>query len=196
MTPEQKELVQTSFEQVKPIAATAATLFYDRLFELDPRLEHLFTGDRNEQGRKLMHMIGLAVKGLNRADELESLLRNLGARHAGYGVEEHDYEAVGMALIWTLEQGLGDAFTSEVRNAWVAVYEFFAREMKAGARDAVLVTTVPTGQQATACRGADRSGWRGYFPAAANQALKKREAEMPTEDNFETSFECRGRFAQ
>ena len=63
MTPEQKDLVQTSFEKVKPIAHAAATLFYGRLFELDPNLEQLFKGDLDEQGRKLMHMIGLAVKG-------------------------------------------------------------------------------------------------------------------------------------
>ena len=65
MTPEQKDLVQTSFEKVKPIADTAAALFYGRLFNLDPKLERLFKGDLEGQGRKLIHMIGLAVKGLN-----------------------------------------------------------------------------------------------------------------------------------
>lgn len=191
MTPEQKELVQSSFEKVKPIADIAATLFYGRLFELDPKLENLFTGDLSEQGHKLMQMIGLAVKGLDRADELESLLRELGARHVGYGVEERDYETVGTALLWTLERGLGDAFTSDVRNAWMSVYEFLAREMKTGAKESLLVTAAPTEQQPSICPGGDRSGWRSYFPAA-NRASKKAETEMQADDNFEA---ITGRFA-
>ena len=54
MTPEQKTLVQNSFEQVLPIADVAAELFYGRLFELDPSLRHLFRGDMKAQGRALM----------------------------------------------------------------------------------------------------------------------------------------------
>lgn len=68
---EQKELVQGTFEKVKPIAETAATVFYKKLFELDPSLESLFKGDMKEQGRKLMTMIGMAVKGL---DDLPALV--------------------------------------------------------------------------------------------------------------------------
>ena len=89
MTGKQKRLVQASFEQVKPIADVAARLFYGCLFELDPRLEALFTGDLEEQGRKLMRMIGLAVKGLDKLDELVPTLLALGGRHASYGVVEH-----------------------------------------------------------------------------------------------------------
>ncbi len=82
----QKALVQTSFAQVRPIADAAAALFYRRLFELDPTLRPLFNGDMEEQGRKLMEMIGLAVKGLDRPDTLLPALAALGRRHAGYGV--------------------------------------------------------------------------------------------------------------
>ncbi len=113
----QKALVQTSFAQVRPIADAAAALFYRRLFELDPTLRPLFNGDMEEQGRKLMEMIGLAVKGLDRPDTLLPALAALGRRHAGYGVSERDYETVGEALIWTLEQGLGPSFTPDIREA-------------------------------------------------------------------------------
>lgn len=65
MTPHQKMLVQTSFAQVAPIAETAAALFYNRLFELDPSLRPMFTGDIAEQGRKLMQMLTVAVRGLD-----------------------------------------------------------------------------------------------------------------------------------
>ena len=138
MTPRQNELVQASFAQLTPSAETVAAMFYGRLFELNPKLERLFKGDREEQGRKLMQMIGLAVKGLNRLNELIPLLRELGRRHTNYGVAEQDYETVGMALLWTLEQGLGEAFTAEVCDAWIAVYKLIATTMQ-GARESVVV---------------------------------------------------------
>jgi len=126
----QKELVQKSFAQVRPIAETAAALFYRRLFELDPTLRPLFKGDLEEQGRKLMDMLGVAVKGLDRPEALLPALANLGRRHAGYGVKERDYETVGEALLWTLEQGLGPSFTPEVREAWATVYRLVADTMR------------------------------------------------------------------
>ena len=129
----QKELVQTSFEQVRPIADAAAALFYNRLFELDPTLRPLFKGDMKEQGRKLMDMITLAVKGLDRPEALLPALAALGRRHAGYGVKEQDYETVGEALLWTLEQGLGQGFTPEIREAWATLYRLVADTMR-GAR--------------------------------------------------------------
>jgi len=129
----QKELVQTSFAQVRRIADVAAALFYRRLFELDPTLRSLFKGDLKEQGRKLMDMLTLAVKGLDRPEALLPALAALGRRHAGYGVNEHDYETVGEALLWTLEQGLGPSFTPDVREAWEAVYGLVARAMREAA---------------------------------------------------------------
>jgi hemoglobin-like flavoprotein len=125
----QKALVQTSFAQVQPIADAAAALFYRRLFELNPALQPLFKGDMEEQGRKLMDMLGLAVKGLDRPEALLPALAALGRRHASYGVNEKDYETVGAALLWTLEQGLGPGFTPDIREAWTAVYRFVADTM-------------------------------------------------------------------
>ena len=129
----QKALVQTSFAQVRPIADAAAALFYSRLFELDPTLRPLFKGDMGEQGRKLMEMIDLAVKGLDRPEALLPALAALGRRHAGYGVNESDYETVGEALLWTLEQGLGPSFTPDVREAWAALYRLVADTMRGAA---------------------------------------------------------------
>lgn len=134
MTPEQKQLVQKSFQELQPIAASAASLFYGRLFELDPKLRFLFKGNMEEQGRKLMQMIGLAVKGLDRLDELLPAVRALGERHATYGVSDEDYETVGAALIWTLEAGLGAAFTSAMKEAWLTVYGLLAGTMKEAAQ--------------------------------------------------------------
>jgi len=143
MTGKQKRLVQASFEQLKPIADVAARLFYGCLFELDPRLEALFTGDLEEQGRKLMEMLGLAVEGLDRLHKLVPTLLALGARHAAYGVAEQDYISVRRALLWTLERGLGASFTPEVKESWITVYNLLADTMKTGARNAVLVQCSP-----------------------------------------------------
>ena len=119
------------------IAEQAAEMFYRRLFELDPSLSRLFKGDMREQGRKLMSMIGAAVKGLDDLERLVPVVRKLGARHAGYGVKDRDYATVAQALLWTLEKGLGEAFTPDVREAWVAVYGVLADTMKRAAADTV-----------------------------------------------------------
>jgi len=133
VTKEQVALVQNSFAAIAPIADDAAALFYRRLFELDPRLQAMFKGDMTEQRKKLMHMLTLAVKGLNRLEQLVPVVEDLGRRHVGYGVEDRHYETVGEALLWTLEKGLGPAFTPETKEAWVTVYGLLSTTMKAAA---------------------------------------------------------------
>lgn len=129
MEPKVIELVQSSWRSVEPIAPQAAALFYGKLFDADPTLKGLFKGDMAQQGAKLMQMIGAAVRGLNDVPALLPVLQALGARHQGYGVKSQDYEVVGAALLDTLSQGLGDAFTAEVREAWTTVYQTMASVM-------------------------------------------------------------------
>lgn len=129
MLPNQIDLIQESFKSVVPIKEVAAELFYKRLFELDPSLESLFTGDMAEQGQKLMSAMALVVGGLKNWERVEPTVKELGARHVDYGVKPHHYETVGAALLWTLEQGLGDAFTDDVKQAWTAAYQAIAATM-------------------------------------------------------------------
>src|SRR5688572_22826292 len=133
MSPIQVGLVQASWKQVVPIADQAAHLFYGRLFELDPKLRTLFKEDMGEQRRKLMAMLAAAVEGLDRPQALLPVLRELGRKHLGYGVEPRDYGTVGAALLWALEQGLGAAFTAEAREAWTETYSLVASTMQSGA---------------------------------------------------------------
>jgi hemoglobin-like flavoprotein len=135
MNTEQIMLVQASFMLVTPIADTAAGLFYQRLFELDPSLRPMFRGDMEEQGRKLMSMLKIVVNGLTRLDQLVPAVQELGKRHARYGVRDEHYDTVAAALLWTLRQGLGVAFTTEVEQAWVAAYTLLAGTMKAAAAE-------------------------------------------------------------
>ncbi len=134
LTERQIELVQSGFRQVAPIAEQAAALFYARLFETDPTTTPLFRAtDLTEQGRKLMAAIGLVVGSLRDMQRITPVLATLGAKHAGYGVRAAQYGTVGAALLWTLRQGLGEAFTPEAEDAWAAAYGAVAGAMQAGA---------------------------------------------------------------
>ena len=130
MTPEQIALVQRTFEKVRPISETAAELFYGRLFALDPSVRPLFKGDMKEQQRKLMDTLEIMAKGLSVQEVILPALKGLGKRHAGYGVKPEHYGTVGSALLWTLQQGLGEEFTPEVREAWAEAYNLMAGVMK------------------------------------------------------------------
>ena len=137
MTDLQKDLVQSTWEMVVPQAEPTAALFYARLFELDPDLKPLFAeSDMAEQGKKLMQMITIAVKGLDSLEELVPAVQALGKRHVGYGVKSEHYDTVGAALLDTLEKGLGEHFTPETKEAWTLTYTTLATVMKEAAYEA------------------------------------------------------------
>jgi hemoglobin-like flavoprotein len=130
MTPTEIELIRASWAAVEPIADTAAGLFYGRLFELDPAIERLFRrSDMAGQRKILMQTLTVVVKSLDKLDQIVPAVQALGRRHAGYGVRESHYATVGAALLWTLEQGLGDGFTADVRSAWTTAYGTLATVM-------------------------------------------------------------------
>ena len=133
MTPEQKQVVQSTWKMVVPISDKAAELFYGRLFQLDPSLKPLFKTDITEQGKKLMQMLGAAVAGLDDLNHLTPALEALGRRHVDYEVRDEHYNTVGEALLWTLAQGLGDEFTPEAKEAWSRVYVTLSTLMKEAA---------------------------------------------------------------
>ncbi len=130
MTPDQITQIQESFAKVAPISDAAAEIFYARLFEIAPEVKPYFKGDMKEQGKKLMQMITVAVKGLDNLGELVPAVQKLGERHNGYGVKAEHYDTVGEALLDTLEKGLGEAFTTETKEAWTITYTTLASVMK------------------------------------------------------------------
>lgn len=151
-----KTAIRRSWELVIPIADTAADLFYKRLFELAPHYRALFGEDLAPQKRKLIAMLKFVVKSLDWSEEswresvsededLFLVVLALGRRHAElYGVPDESYDVVGAALLWTLDYGLGEAFTIETRDAWTRVYGLLAQTMKMGkcARGEGSVTTL------------------------------------------------------
>lgn len=122
MTPTQVSLVQDSFAKVVPIADQAAVIFYDRLFEIAPQVKPLFKGDMAKQRRALMGTLGVVVNGLSNLPTVLPAASALAKKHVGYGVEAAHYSLVGAALLWTLEKGLGEAWTSDVASAWTEAY--------------------------------------------------------------------------
>jgi hemoglobin-like flavoprotein len=132
LTETQIELVQSSFQHVLPIADTAGLLLYERIFTLAPAARSLFDDDITPQARRLMAAVKIVVDGLRNLDEVAPFLVRLGARHARYGVRPEHFEVGGEALLWTLEQGLGDRFTPAVRDAWAAAWGIIAGAMLSG----------------------------------------------------------------
>lgn len=150
----QKAHIRRTFAQVARIAPTAASLFYSRLFEIAPETQALFryvpgSPGMARQGAKLMQTLGLAVASLDGMEQLIPALENLARRHVAYGVEPAHYDLVGAALLWTLEQGLGDGFTDEVREAWAALYGILAGTMLRAAYE-----TLPAAEPLAATRTA------------------------------------------
>jgi hemoglobin-like flavoprotein len=136
MTPNQIDLIRTSWAKVEPIADAAAGLFYARLFELDPSVRPLFAHtDIAKQGKIPMQTLTVVVRGLDRLETIVPAVQALGRRHAGYGVRPQDYDTVAAALLWTLEQGLGEAFDDVTREAWVTAYTMLASVMMAAAEE-------------------------------------------------------------
>jgi hemoglobin-like flavoprotein len=122
MTPDQVKLVQESFAKVAPISETAAVLFYDRLFEIAPKVKAMFPTDLTEQRRKLMATLAVVVGGLGNLESVLPAASALAKRHVSYGAKAEHYPVVGAALLWTLEKGLGDGWTPDVAEAWTAAY--------------------------------------------------------------------------
>lgn len=119
----------------KSTSPPSTKLFYEKLFELDPKLRPLFKPDMAEQRKVLMNTLTFAVRSLDKLEEVVPAIQALGKRHAAYGVKDRDYDTVGAALLWTLGEGLGEAFTPEVEEAWATVYGLLAGTMKKAAAE-------------------------------------------------------------
>ena len=122
MNPTQIKLVQESFAKIAPISETAAELFYDRLFEVAPQVKAMFPADMKEQRKKLMTTLAVVLNGLGNLESILPAASALAMRHVSYGAKKEHYPVVGAALLWTLENGLGDAWTPELADAWTTAY--------------------------------------------------------------------------
>ncbi|MEO1091691.1 MAG: globin domain-containing protein [Pseudomonadota bacterium] len=118
LSPEDVDILRSSFRRVAMRGPAAGALFYDRLFATAPDVRQLFTGDMDEQRVKLMSMMGTIVAQLHEHEGLAPIAADLARRHVDYGVEAVHYEKVQAALLWTVARVLGDDFEPPVEAAW------------------------------------------------------------------------------
>ena len=133
MTEQQICLLRESFALLEPKAIAAGLTFYRNLFELDPSLRAMFQTSIELQSRKLMEALGYTITTLENPKSLVPMLEAMGRRHVTYGTRDEHYDTVLKALLLTLEESLGPAFTSDVRAAWTESLTFVADTMKRGA---------------------------------------------------------------
>lgn len=135
MQPNQIQLVQDTFNDVKAIGVPAMRLFYERLFTLDPSLRAMFASDMDKQYTRLMQALEFAVTNLHQPARALPALKQLGKRHVEYGVRDEHYDVVAQALLGTLAVAFGERFTPTARKAWSDAYELLAGAMKEGAAE-------------------------------------------------------------
>jgi hemoglobin-like flavoprotein len=131
MTSHKIDLVKKSWATVATIEMeTVGALFYNRLFEIAPEVKPMFNkSTMAEQSRKLLSMLSYVIAKLDKLDEILDEVSKLAKRHVQYGVKEAHYTAVGAALLWTLEKGLGDLWNDETKAAWIETYTILSGAM-------------------------------------------------------------------
>jgi nitric oxide dioxygenase len=130
MTPRQIALIQQSYAKLSPLGEKLGELFYKELFAIDPSLRDLFDGDMRRQYMKLLMMFALIVRSLHTPDALYQVVRNLGIKHAGYGVTPEHYTPFGNAFLRTLKKCLGPDYSPEIRDAWTDALRMLMKIMK------------------------------------------------------------------
>ena len=134
MTSEQIDLVRKSFDALWPFRRKLAEQFYARFFELAPDTRRLFPNSMERQQLKLMDTIAAIVGTLDRREICQSIISHTGRKHADFGVQTSYFTAFGEALIWGLQQQFGPAFTPEVQQAWIVLYDAIQAEMMIAAK--------------------------------------------------------------
>jgi hemoglobin-like flavoprotein len=186
LTESDRKAVRQSFRLVVPIADTAADLFYKRLFELKPEYRRLFADDIAAQKRKLLRMLAFIVRSLDYKDtewrddvppeqDLMLVVLALGRRHSDlYRIPSESYAVVAEALLWTLDYGLGEAFTQEVRAAWTRLYTLLAQTMRLGS------TAIDREAALRGAQQADRQGEEALLVSLAEAGID--EARLGAEE--------------
>ena len=136
ITSDEIAVIRDSFAHLHRRKAETAAMFYARLFEIAPEVRPLFKDDLAVQRAALMEFLAVAMAVLHDPQGLTLLLQKLGRSHRGYGVEERHYDFIGQALIWTLRQSLGAAFTPQLEQAWLGLYSDMANVMATAGRTA------------------------------------------------------------
>lgn len=124
LSDDQLHLIEESFFLIDAMSDQAADLFYQRLFEVDPSLVSSFSGDLTDLKLRFITALKNLVTGVRKPDQLPHFANDFGRLHADYGVTDEHYVHFAEALMWMLDQLLGDELTEEMRRAWTGLYSF------------------------------------------------------------------------
>src|SRR5262249_1605525 len=160
MTPEQIDLVRKSFDALWPFRRKLAEQFYGRFFELAPETRRLFPSDMEKQQLKLMDTIAAIVGALDQREMFQSIISHTGRKHAEFGVQTSHFVAFGDALIWGLRQQFGPAFTPEMQQAWIVLYDAIQAEMTRAAKAPCRTGPLPKHPTSSAARSSRH--WRAW----------------------------------
>jgi hemoglobin-like flavoprotein len=128
-------LLRTSFDMVVERSPQLTHRFYEILFERYPQTQSMFpVARRSRQEGMLTEALVAVLDHLEDAPWLTSTLHGLGAKHVDYGVTDEMYGWVGDALLRTLAEVAGDAWSAELEQAWAAAFGAIASLMQEGAR--------------------------------------------------------------
>ena len=130
MTQKQIELVKSSWSLVSAIdPLVVGGLFYNRLFEIEPQVKHLFRESIAERSKTLMATLSYIVVKLDKLEDIIGEVKKLAQRHTTYGVKAEHYIIAGDVLMWTLEQGLAEFWNDELKQAWIECYTILSNAM-------------------------------------------------------------------
>lgn len=137
MTSREIALIQNSFRQLVHVSDQAGSIFFARLFELDPTFRLLFQGDLRVQSQQMVQTVRYFVTSLDQLPQTLTAMRQAGLNHAEEIPDAH-FQHFCDAMLWTLSRNLGRGFTQEVRDAWAKAFWMLSEAMRVGNRDAMV----------------------------------------------------------
>lgn len=126
-------LVQQSFALLEPALEPLMDLFFARLFQMEPSLRNLFPNDLSHHKRIFCRTLALIICEMEELAQLDTRVEELGKLYIALGLDAGAYDTLGAALVWTVEIGLGEAFTLEMRTAWSLFYGEMAKGIRVAA---------------------------------------------------------------
>jgi len=130
MNERQIEMVRKTWmilQKIDPVLV--GEVFYDKLFSDNPSYRIMFKDSKQAQAKKIITMLDMIVSRIDDVENISGELKKLAAWHTSHGIKSEQYRPVGIALLWMLEQALGNDWNEEVKAAWNACYRTISEIM-------------------------------------------------------------------
>jgi hypothetical protein len=133
LSPNEIEILHGTLRDLRRDPIRASDLFYGRLFKNDPSLFPLLSESFDLAGSRLLRMLKAGIEGLNDPTQLVGLL-TVCARPAVRArlLDGDSMRALGDALMWMLQEHLGERFGDDTRAVWRSAYLTLCRTLENG----------------------------------------------------------------